>query len=467
MAEGEDENARTRASDRGVRFAAAFSALWLGVAVASYLKSDWTQNDFERFDDLRLSFLFFALVAALAATYAALVQRPPRLAPRAVLLAAAAWTVLLIGSFPVGSKDVFLYAAYGRIQVVHGGNPYLDTPADFPGDHWDAFVQHRWRDQPTVYGPLFLAQARLVELVAGAQPWAAVWLHKSLAGALFLACVWLAARLRPGPLGGGALALFAWNPLLLFESAGAAHNDIAMVFLLLAAMVCWRAERRAAALALLAVSFWYKWYALLYLPAFALELWKRGDRRQALRGAAAFVAAGVACGAAALVLLPGSAGAIVQQLLRPAVVQGIFPHEISPVLAALFWPMHAAGLFAQPFGEAAFNALRFTLFGVVALVVLARQARAPQGLEALLQSCVLLGVGFFALMVTMLLPWHLLSVVALGLLCERRGFVVAAAAISVLALLSYFLTFAVAALLFAAVAGALWLLRRGARPAGA
>jgi len=462
MAEGEDEEHRTRESGRARRFAAAFSGLWLGVAVASYLKGDWTQNDFERFDDLRLSLLFFALVAALSAAYAALVQRPPRLSRRTVLLAATAWTALLIGSFPVGSKDVFLYASYGRIQVLHGGNPYLVTPADFPGDRWDAFVQHRWRDQPTVYGPLFLAQARLVELVVAAPPWAAVWLHKGLAGTIFPACVWVAGRLRAGPLARGSLALFAWNPLLLFESAGAGHNDIAMVFLLLAALACWRAERRAAALALLAVSFWYKWYALLYLPALALEMWKRGDGRQALRGAAAFVAAGVACGAAALALLPGSADAIMQQLLHPAVVQGIYPHEISPVPAALFWPMRAVGLCEWPLDAAAFDVARCTLFGVVALAVLARQARAPQGLEALLQSGFLLGAGFFSLMVTMLFPWHLLTVVALGLLCERRGFVVAAAAISILALLSYFLTFAVAAVLFAAVGAALWLLRRSA-----
>ena len=458
----ENDAEHARARRRGYRFAAVFSALWLGVAAASYLHGDWTRNDFERFDDLRLSFLFFALVGGLAATYAALVAQPPRLSRRALLLAAAAWTALLIGSFPVGSKDVFLYAAYGRIQVLHGGNPYLVTPADFPGDRWDPYVQHRWRDQPTVYGPLFLAQARLVEALAGAQPWATVWLHKGLAGAFFLACVWVAARLRPGPLGAAPLLLFAWNPLLLFESAGAAHNDIAMVFLLLAALACWRAERRAAALALLAVSFWYKWYALLFLPALALEMWKRRDWPQAWRGAGALLAAGVACGAFALALLPGSAAAIAQQLLHPAVVQGIFPHEISPVLAALFWPMHATGLFALPIGATAFHLARGALFAIFALAVLVRQARAPEGLEALLQSCFLLGAGFFALMVTMLFPWHLLSVVALGLLCERRAFVVAAAAISLLALLSYFLTFAVAALLFAAVAAALWLLRRAA-----
>jgi alpha-1,6-mannosyltransferase len=455
-----EERGRGALTTPARRFIVASSALWLALAGASYLKSDWTRNDFERFDDLRLSFLFFVLIAALSAVYAELVQQSPRVSRRTALLAAAAWTILLIASFPVGSKDVFLYAAYGRIEVRYAENPYRVTPADLPGDQWDAYVQHRWRDQPAVYGPLFLAQARLIERVAGDRPWAVVWLHKALAGVLFLAAVGIAMRLRPASVPGAALVLFAWNPLLLFESGGAAHNDIAMLVLLLAAFACWARERWAAALALLALAFWYKWYALLFLPAFAIELWKSRDARAAIRCAAALGAAGAVCGAAVLVLLPGSAAAIVHQLLAPAVVQGIFPHEISPVLAGIFWPMRLAGVFDLPHGAAAFHAVRTALFALAAGAVLVRQARATRGLEPLMESCCLLGIAFFSLMVTMLFPWHLLAVVGIGLCCERRGVVLAAAAIGVLALLSYFLTFAVGALLLAAVGVAVWVLRR-------
>lgn len=462
MAEVAEEQEGRALGGRTARCLAAYSALWAGLAAASYLKTDWTRNDFERFDDLRLTVLFFVVVALLSATYAGIIRTPPRLSRRTVWLAAAAWTALLIASFPVGSKDVFLYAAYGRIEVRHGGNPYLVTPADFPGDRWDAYVQHRWRDQPAVYGPVFLAQARLVEQVAGAAPWAVIWLHKALAGGLFLAAIWLASRLPAGQASPAMLAAFAWNPLLLFETGGAAHNDVAMLCLLLGALACWRAERIGAALALVAVAFWYKWYALLFLPAFAIELWKRADAAGALRGAGALAAAGLACGAAALALLPGSASVIAHQLLAPAVVHGIFPHESSPLLAALFWPMRALGVFELPNGETAFHATRSTLFAACVLVVLVRQGRAPAGLAALMESAFLLAASFFSFMVTMLFPWHLLTVIGIGLTCERRPFVIAAAAISIIALLSYFLTFAVSALLLAAIAAALWTLRRAA-----
>ena len=63
------------------------------------------------------------------------------------------------------------------------------------------------------------------------------------------------------------------------------------------------------------------------------------------------------------------------------------------------------------------------------------------------------------LLITQLWPWHLLSVIVLGVVCAREPFVLAAVALTVLALLSYFLTFAVATLMLGLVLGALWLLR--------
>ena len=64
------------------------------------------------------------------------------------------------------------------------------------------------------------------------------------------------------------------------------------------------------------------------------------------------------------------------------------------------------------------------------------------------------------LLITQLWPWHLLTVIALGVLCGREPFAAAAVGLTLLAMLSYFLTFAVATVMCALVAGALWLMRR-------
>jgi len=59
-----------------------------------------------------------------------------------------------------------------------------------------------------------------------------------------------------------------------------------------------------------------------------------------------------------------------------------------------------------------------------------------------------------------LLPWHLLTAVAAAVLCSREPFLGLAAVLTVLALLSYFVTFAGAAVLMALVLGLFWLMER-------
>jgi hypothetical protein len=287
------------------------------VAGASFLKADLPRNDFERFDDLRLSFLFFLLFAAWGAVYLTAYERRCVVPARIVWLTTVACVALLLLSFPVGSKDVFGYAFFGKAWGLYGANPYLSTPADFPEDPWQPFLQVRWRSDPAVYGPLFLWQSRLVDVVAGERLWLAVWLHKGIAAAALLGSLLVAWRLVPAVASGAGvpaswlLLLLAWNPLLLFESAGGAHNDVVMVLLLLGALWFWRRGSVHTALGALALAFWYKWYAALFVPLFLLETLKTRGIRATMGQAFVCAGATVAMGALLLAALPGSLPAVV------------------------------------------------------------------------------------------------------------------------------------------------------------
>ena len=79
---------------------AALMTLSGAVLFGSFLKSDLTRNDFERFDDPRLLFLFFALFAGFSWTYVtAYVQRRP-VSPRAIAATTVVSSLLLLASFP-------------------------------------------------------------------------------------------------------------------------------------------------------------------------------------------------------------------------------------------------------------------------------------------------------------------------------------------------------------------------------
>lgn len=435
------------------------------VLVASFVRSDLTRNDFERFDDLRLLFLFFALFAGLCSVYVSTYLQRYAVSPRAVAVTTVTCTLLLLASFPVGSKDVFAYSFFGKIWGLYHANPYSVTIADLPADPWQPFMQARWRNLPAAYGPLFLWQARLIDAAAGPHLWVAVWSHKGVAALVFLATLWMARRVLHDTVAEVSAAswlfvLLAWNPLFLFESAGGGHNDVVMVFLLLAALSSWLHQRFRLGLALLALSIWYKWYSVIFVPAFLLESLKVLGIRAALRQAAWCLGVTLVIGVVLLSPLPGSVPMVLGQLFHPAAMHGIYPNELSPPLAALFWSLKGLGLFDGARGGLLFDALRLALFIGAVAAILARQWAAAASFSALIESCCLLGCAFFLLLITMLLPWHLLTVIACGIVRGREPFLALAVGLTVLAMLSYFVTFAIASVMLIAVLTALWALRR-------
>jgi len=446
------------------------------VSIASFVKTDPSHNDFERFADLRLLFLYFGLFAGLCGVYVAAYRQRQAAPQRTLLVTCVACAILLLAGFPVGSRDVFFYAFYGKIWGFYHANPYVATIADFPSDPWQPLVQAQWRDKPALYGPLALWQSWLIHVASGAAAsgaaasgahlWAAVWLYKAAATATLALTLWVAkailqpaARATDGPAATGLL-LLAWNPLFLFECAGSAHNEITMVLLVLTALWCWREGYDNTALTVLVLSFWYKWYSFIFVPAFLIAALRRSGIRAAIRDALVCAGAAALFGVVLLAPLPGSLLPVFNALLHSGATRGIYPAELSPPLAALFWSLRASGLLATDQGLRLFHGARLALFGGALILIFVRQWRAGEPFAALSESCCLVAAAFFLLFVAILPPWHLLLVIALAVVCGREPFLLAAVVLTVLAMLSYFLTFAVATLMLCLIVGVLWLMRR-------
>ncbi len=147
---------------------------------------------------------------------------------RLVIGLAVAYHVVVLLLPLLFSRDVYSYAFYGRIASAHHANPYVATPADFPGDPLSALVGPKWRSTPAVYGPAFTvlsggitkAVASVPNLIVAFRLLAAA---ASLATLLVVAS--LARRLRPERAAFAAAAL-GLNPVVLFQSVGSGHNDL-------------------------------------------------------------------------------------------------------------------------------------------------------------------------------------------------------------------------------------------------
>lgn len=173
-------------------------------------------------------------------------------ATSAVLQAAALWSVPLLVSVPLFSRDVYAYA--GQAHLVDAGlSPYTHGPSAAPGP-LSANVDDVWANTRSPYGPVFLRVASW--LVPGQHVVASVLLLRLLAVAGLALLAWGLVRL------GGARA--AWlgvaNPLVLLHAVSGAHNDVLMAGLMAVGLAVAPASLAAAA-ALVVVA------ALVKLPA--------------------------------------------------------------------------------------------------------------------------------------------------------------------------------------------------------
>lgn len=165
-----------------------------------------------------------------------------------LLRGAALLTALALLVPPFLSSDVFDYVARGRVEAL-GHNPYLVSVHELAAD--PAMAAHaeraQWPQWVMPYGPLAAAAQWLAAQFPS--PWVGVYCWKLLSALAHLGAGWLLfsamRRLWGDRDARRGLVLWLWNPWLLLENVGSAHND-AVQALLLAAMVAGVASGRAA-----------------------------------------------------------------------------------------------------------------------------------------------------------------------------------------------------------------------------
>lgn len=153
---------------------------------------------------------------------------------RALIAGLAAANFVLLWLYPIGAADVFDNILRGRITAVHGGNPFYETPRAHRSDPF--YRYSAWPDATSAYGPAWELLAAGASRLAGDDGLANLLAFKLLGVLFYVGCAALIARFLRRHAPERALqgvCLFAWNPLVLYETAGNGHNDIVMVFLIL------------------------------------------------------------------------------------------------------------------------------------------------------------------------------------------------------------------------------------------
>lgn len=176
------------------------------------------------------------VMAVMFASYVLAVRKASRLSPRLVLGVIAALYAVMLLAPPLVSTDVFSYQFYGRIGAIYHGNPYVAGPLALHLDPLYQYIDSKWVNTPTVYGPLFTA---LSYLLAPLTIPLNVFIYKAIAAVSSLAVVALvwngAPRRGVDPV--KAAALVGLNPLIVVYGVGGGHNDLLMLAPLMAGLL--------------------------------------------------------------------------------------------------------------------------------------------------------------------------------------------------------------------------------------
>jgi hypothetical protein len=184
-----------------------------------------------------------------------------------VLLGAVVSGTILLYLYPFDAADIFDNIMHGRILGVYGANPFVATAREFKSDLFYPYVG--WKDSPSAYGPIWETLAGVTTRLAGNGIVVNVLAFKLLNSLFFFTSLGLVVvvlkHVAPQRLLAGA-TLFAWNPIILYETFGMGHNDIALVTWVLAAVWAMAHRRYSLAVLALTVGALIKFIPILLLP---------------------------------------------------------------------------------------------------------------------------------------------------------------------------------------------------------
>jgi alpha-1,6-mannosyltransferase len=225
--------------------------------------------------------LVVGVVAVLAAwiTLGLVLRRGAPLRP--LIAISAAWAAPLIVGPPIYSRDVYSYAADGRMVNRHL-DPNMSGPAVLGSSRFVAPVSGAWRTTRSPYGPLFLRIAGWSVRVAGNSVLGSVLVLRMVAvcGVALIAAALPTLARAAGKDPARALWLGVCNPLVLVHFIGGAHNDALMIGLIVTALALAAARHPVASLMVCALAAAVKVPALIVAAFVAAEAVRGLPRRR-------------------------------------------------------------------------------------------------------------------------------------------------------------------------------------------
>jgi hypothetical protein len=324
------------------------------------------------------------------------------------------------------TSDLFTYLSHAHLVTDLQVNPLLVAPLGLPADPLLQAYPAFYAANPSVYGPawtLITVPGTLgrYDVAEG------IFYLKGLTTIAYLGCAWLLEQIlrqtRPSSAVEG-LYLFAWNPLVLLMAVGDGHNDMAMMVLVLLAFWLVLRKQWTMAFAVLTLSIWIKYVSVIFLPLFAIYAWKQVASLRSAPSLRSGLTTGLAdseasreCGQSRWRVL--ARGALVTVVVSALVLvpfsnTGVVSGMVGRLLRPANWRGGAINLSTWAFG------VGLLVFAMAYIGLTWRFVRKTGSFQQLANASFLATLLAFVLGAARSQPWHLIWLVALAGLSDRR-----------------------------------------------
>lgn len=172
--------------------------------------------------------------------------------------------VTLFFSYPAMlSYDIFNYTTTAKTLFFYRENPYIIMPIEFTSDPFLLYTHAA--NKIALYGPVWILLTGFPYFFSFGNFLLNILIVKFLIGAFYLGMVFLIWRISRNIF---SVVLFALNPLVIVETLGSGHNDVAMMFFALFSFWLIFKKRITLAVAFLILSIGIKYATIFLIPAF-------------------------------------------------------------------------------------------------------------------------------------------------------------------------------------------------------
>ena len=190
-----------------------------------------------------------------------------------IIIFAAIFRGVMLVDFPHLSDDIYRYLWDAHVWA-SGINPYIYAPSDATLSHLQWVPYHKLinhADIPTIYAPVYQFLFQVSYCLGNTILSLKIVIAAFEIGTIFI----LKKLLELRRLNSALVLIYAWNPLVILETAGSGHLDGVGVFFIMLTFYLWWGDRKGWAIVALALAVLTKFIALMLLPFYLLKLCRR------------------------------------------------------------------------------------------------------------------------------------------------------------------------------------------------